>query len=88
MPTQSWGGKNCETNCIKYMATHGKVICHLSTNKYYPNYQMLSTSITKMNEKSTNQNPQNYHLALNKWWRLILFRASKSTVMGVCIHVH
>jgi hypothetical protein len=54
----------------------------------YLDYQMLPTSITKMNEESTNQNPKNYHSTLNKSGDLILFKASKFTMMGVCTLVH
>jgi hypothetical protein len=66
MPTQSWGGKNCEHH------THGNpwgIRLSPISKQYYLDYQMLFTSITKMNEKSTNQNPQNYHSTLNKRWR-------------------
>jgi hypothetical protein len=69
MPTQSWGGKNCEKQLHQ---THGNpwgVRLPPINKQYYPNYQTLPTSITKMNEESTNQNPQNYHSTLNKGWR-------------------
>jgi len=64
------------------MVAHGEFICHAPIDKQqYLDYQMLLTSITKMNEKSTNQNPQNYHSTLDKSGDLILFKASKFTTL-------
>jgi hypothetical protein len=56
----------------KLHQTHGNPwgVCFPPISKYYyPDYQTIPTSITKMNEKSTNQNPQNCHLVLNKRWK-------------------
>jgi len=49
---------------------------------------MLPTTITKMNEESTNQNPQKYCSTLDKSGDFILFTTFKFTMMGVCTFVH
>jgi hypothetical protein len=64
MPTQSWGGKNCENKLHQIHGNPWGVHLPPISKQYYLDYQILPTSITKMNEVSINQNPQNYHLAL------------------------